>query len=78
MDGCARRRGAPTPLYVAALIALGIGLHNLGEGLAIGAAYSIGEIGLTAFLVIGFMLHNITEGLGIVVAARPRQPSLGA
>lgn len=62
----ARRGGELTPLYVAGLIALGIGLHNLGEGLAIGAAFAIGEVGLTAFLIIGFMLHNVTEGLGIV------------
>ncbi|MGH7468388.1 MAG: ZIP family metal transporter [Longimicrobiales bacterium] len=55
-----------SPLYVSALIALAIGLHNLGEGLAIGAAYSTGEISLGAFLVLGFLLHNTTEGLGIV------------
>lgn len=46
-------------------IALGIGLHNLGEGLAIGAAFSTGELSLGLFLVIGFALHNITEGVGI-------------
>lgn len=61
----AARRG-PRPLVVAYLIALGIGLHNLGEGLAIGAAFNLGEVALGAFLVIGFMLHNTTEGLGIV------------
>ncbi|MBI2208453.1 metal transporter [Candidatus Woesearchaeota archaeon] len=48
------------------LIALGIGLHNLGEGLAIGSAYAIGEIALGATLVIGFMIHNVTEGVAIV------------
>lgn len=53
-------------LYIAALIALGIGLHNLGEGLAIGTAFSLGEVALGSFLVIGFTLHNITEGVGIV------------
>lgn len=53
-------------VYVATMIALGIGLHNLGEGLAIGVAFSIGEAALGSFLVIGFMLHNITEGVGIV------------
>ena len=47
-------------------IALGIGLHNLGEGLAIGSAYAIGEIALGSTLVIGFMVHNITEGIAIV------------
>lgn len=58
-------------LYVATMIALGIGLHNLGEGLAIGVAFSIGEAALGSFLVIGFMLHNITEGVGIVAPLIP-------
>jgi ZIP family zinc transporter len=56
-------------------IALGIGLHNLGEGLAIGAAFALGEIALGAFLVVGFTLHNITEGVGIaapILKERPR------
>jgi zinc transporter, ZIP family len=48
------------------LIALGIGLHNLGEGLAIGSAYALGEVALGATLVIGFMMHNVTEGIAIV------------
>ena len=46
-------------------IALGIGLHNLGEGLAIGAAFALGEAALGTFLILGFTLHNITEGVGI-------------
>lgn len=69
--------GAPPPsgLRLAYLIALGIGLHNLGEGLAIGAAYAVGEVALGAFLVVGFALHNTTEGLAIVApAARDRSP----
>src|ERR687889_211940 len=56
-------------------IALGIGLHNLGEGLAIGAAFALGEAALGAFLVVGFTLHNITEGVGIaapILKERPR------
>jgi zinc transporter ZupT len=53
-------------MSTAFMIAIGIGLHNLGEGLAIGAAYSVGAAALGAFLVIGFILQNITEGLGIV------------
>ena len=48
------------------LIALGIGLHNLGEGLAIGSAYAVGEVALGSLLVIGFMIHNVTEGVAIV------------
>jgi zinc transporter, ZIP family len=61
-----RAKNGLSPLYVSALIALAIGLHNLGEGLAIGAAYATGAIPLGTFLVLGFLLHNTTEGLGIV------------
>jgi zinc transporter ZupT len=61
----------PQPLYVAGMIALGIGLHNLGEGMAIGAAFSLGEAALGSFLVVGFTLHNITEGIGIVAPLTP-------
>jgi len=57
--------GAPGATRVAALIALGIGLHNLGEGLAIGSAYALGELALTSLLVVGFAVHNSTEGLAI-------------
>jgi zinc transporter ZupT len=53
-------------LGLAASIALGIGLHNLGEGLAIGSAFATGAAALGTFLVLGFTLHNITEGIGIV------------
>lgn len=63
-------------LWVAYMIALGIGLHNLGEGLAIGAAYSIGAISLGAFLVIGFAIHNTTEGLGIIAPIAQERPAL--
>jgi zinc transporter ZupT len=62
-------------LYVAGLIALGIGLHNLGEGLAIGAAFALGEAALGSFLVIGFTLHNVTEGVGIAAPVTRDQPS---
>jgi hypothetical protein len=59
------------------LVAIGIGLHNLGEGLAIGSAYAIGELALGAFLVFGFALHNTTEGLAIVAPlAGKKRPSL--
>jgi len=73
-----RRRateGADARRTVAFLVALGIGLHNLGEGLAIGAAYAVGEAALGAFLVVGFMLHNVTEGLGIVAPVARDRPS---
>jgi ZIP family zinc transporter len=55
-------------------IALGIGLHNLGEGLAIGAAFALGEVALGIFLVIGFTLHNITEGVGIAAPILKEKP----
>lgn len=63
-------------LRLAFLIALGIGLHNLGEGLAIGAAYAQGAVTLGAFLVVGFMIHNTTEGLGIVAPIAQDGPPL--
>lgn len=53
-------------LSLAYMVAIGIGLHNLGEGLAIGAAIAVGSLALSKFLVIGFALHNTTEGLAIV------------
>lgn len=60
------RRGGDTALVVAYLVAFGIGVHNLGEGLAIGGAYAVGEIALGALLLIGFTIHNTTEGLAII------------
>jgi zinc transporter ZupT len=61
-----RKRGRASRLVVATAVAAGIGLHNLGEGVAIGSAYTVGALALGAFLVVGFALHNTTEGLGIV------------
>lgn len=54
------------PLLISLMISIGIGLHNFGEGLAIGAAVLLGEIALSTFLIIGFTIHNTTEGLAIV------------
>jgi zinc transporter ZupT len=48
------------------MISIGIGLHNFGEGLAIGAAVLLGEVALSSFLILGFALHNTTEGFAIV------------
>lgn len=65
----ARRAGADghlTPRQLALLIAIGIGLHNFAEGLAIGQSAASGQIQLATVLVIGFALHNATEGFGIV------------
>lgn len=72
--GIGRRSGTPAGLALAFYIALGIGLHNFGEGLAIGAAFAAGSAGLGTFLVLGFAIHNVTEGIGIaapIVKARP-------
>jgi zinc transporter, ZIP family len=69
------RRGGTEGGRLALLIALGIGLHNLGEGLAIGSAYAIGELALGAFLVVGFALHNTTEGLAVVAPLARERPS---
>ena len=68
--------GGVSALWVATLVAIGIGLHNLGEGLAIGASYASGEIALGTFLVVGFLLHNTTEGLGIVAPIANDRPSI--
>ena len=62
----------------ALLIAIGIGLHNLGEGVAIGAAYSAGALALGAFLVVGFAIHNTTEGLAIVAPLARERVVAGA
>jgi zinc transporter ZupT len=63
-------------MTLAMMIAVGIGLHNLGEGLAIGAAYAVGAAALGTFLVVGFIIQNITEGLGIIVPISKDKPSL--
>jgi zinc transporter ZupT len=71
----ARERGAGDG-HLALLIAVGIGMHNLGEGVAIGSSYAAGALALGAFLVIGFALHNTTEGLAIVAPVASCEPSL--
>ncbi len=61
---------------LALLVAIGIGIHNLGEGLAIGSSFAFGALQLGTFLIIGFMVHNVTEGLGIAaVSASERFPA---
>ena len=70
------RAGRATGLPLAATIALGIGLHNLGEGLAIGSAYAIGELALGGALVVGFALHNTTEGIAVVAPLTKERPRL--
>ncbi len=68
--------GSAAP-YLALLVAIGIGLHNLGEGLAIGSAYAAGALALGTFLVVGFAIHNTTEGLAIVAPLANDRPALG-
>ncbi len=71
------RTGESGGLGLAYRIAGGIGLHNLGEGLAIGSAFAIGEVALGVFLILGFTLHNVTEGVGIAApVVGERRPSL--
>jgi ZIP family zinc transporter len=71
----AERRASSSGSTLALLVAVGIGLHNLGEGVAIGSAYSVGALALGAFLVVGFALHNTTEGLAIVAPIAQLRPS---
>jgi zinc transporter ZupT len=66
---------AESGLWVAYLVAVGIGLHNLAEGLAVGSSFALGRVSLGAFLVVGFMLHNVTEGPAVVApVARGERP----
>lgn len=71
-----RWRGRPEGLALAFFIAFGIGLHNFGEGLAIGGAFASGLSGLGTFLVLGFALHNVTEGIGIAAPILRIRPPL--
>ncbi len=74
----ARRSGGATGsgAVLALLIAIGIGLHNFGEGLAIGAAFALGEAALGTLLIVGFTLHNTTEGLAILSPIAKERPSI--
>jgi ZIP family zinc transporter len=65
-------------LALAFLVAIGIGLHNLGEGLAIGSSFALGELALGTFLIVGFMVHNVTEGLGIAAPVAEGRQAAGA
>jgi zinc transporter ZupT len=72
--GAGRSTAHGTSWVLAVLIAVGIGLHNFGEGLAIGSAFALGEATLGVLLIVGFALHNTTEGLAIVAPlAREKQ-----
>jgi zinc transporter, ZIP family len=71
--GGAGGAGGSAGLALATLVAIGIGLHNLGEGLAIGSSFALGELALGTFFVVGFMIHNVTEGLGIAAPLSERR-----
>lgn len=71
-----RNRTEPAKLFLPYMIALGMGLHNLGEGLAIGAAYMQGEWVLGGLLIMGFALHNGTEGFAIIGSAGKSKPGI--
>jgi zinc transporter ZupT len=62
---------------IALMVSIGIGLHNLGEGLAIGAAIGLGEVALSTFLIVGFTIHNTTEGLAIAAPMARQKPMIG-
>jgi len=70
------RGSAATGFALALLIAIGIGIHNFGEGLAIGASFALGEIQLGTVLIVGFMIHNVTEGLGIAAPIAKKRVQL--
>ena len=71
-----QEKKAYSPFNIALLMAVGIGLHNFGEGLAIGTSFSLGEAALGTFLIIGFTLHNITEGIGIAAPLLKIKPRI--
>jgi zinc transporter ZupT len=78
LAGRLSRGGGATGVALALLVAIGIGVHNLGEGLAIGASFAVGELQLGTFLIVGFMIHNVTEGLGIATPVAKSRVSLAA
>ena len=70
------RSTADGRLWIATAISIGIGLHNLGEGMTVGASIASGEAALGGFLVIGFVLHNLTEGVGIGAPMASDRPGI--
>jgi hypothetical protein len=80
MKGRRRKRAeaGASGWQLALMVAIGIGLHNFGEGLAIGSAYSVGELALGTTLIVGFAIHNTTEGLAIVAPLASEKPKVPA
>jgi zinc transporter, ZIP family len=64
------------PVAVALMVSIGIGLHNFGEGLAIGAAIGLGQVALSTFLIVGFAIHNTTEGIAIASPLAKGKPMI--
>jgi ZIP family zinc transporter len=77
VDEFVHRHAVSPARQLALLIATGIGLHNFGEGLAIGQSAASGKVALALVLIIGFGLHNATEGFGVTgpLAAEDHHPS---
>ena len=65
------------PVAIALMIAIGIGLHNFGEGLAIGAAVGLGSLAFSTFLIVGFAIHNTTEGIAIAASMSKEKTMIG-
>jgi zinc transporter, ZIP family len=76
--GASEGSGVTAGAALATLVAVGIGFHNFGEGLAIGTSFAFGELTLGTFLIVGFMVHNVTEGLGIAAPAAEGGARVGA
>lgn len=76
VDDAGKKRAMQKSFAIALMVSIGIGLHNLGEGLAIGGAMVVGSVALSTFLIVGFTLHNTTEGLAIVAPMAKDKPRI--
>ena len=76
IDDIGKKRTMQKSFAIALMVSIGIGLHNLGEGLAIGGAMVVGSVTLSTFLIVGFTLHNTTEGLAIVAPMAKDKPKI--
>ena len=79
VGGIGGRKGSSGPaggITLAVWLALGIGLHNFGEGLSIGTALTLGNAALGSLLIVGFTVHNLTEGIAIAAPVTRKPPSL--